>query len=144
MINPTREQVAVALFNLISSVPGIKFSSRRPAVWDDAVAKPALYMGNPQEEYRYEHGITSPPTVPIDYDVWLYIASGLDPNVIPDTEMNNLLDAIEAKLQPLPGQTQTLGGIVHSAWMEGVVHRAPGYLDGRGMCLFTIKVLVPQ
>lgn len=148
MINPTREQVAVALFNLLSNVPGIANSSRRPALWSNAVAMPMLYMGNPTEQYVYEHGTAMPPTVTLEFDMFLYINSGQDPNTNPDTEMNNLLDAIDAALAAIPNgppqSVQDLGGIVNHAWIEGTVNRAPGYLNGEGMALFTIKALVPQ
>lgn len=153
MINPTREQVAVALFNKLSTLlydentnPSgpLMTVSRRPQLWDEATNMPALYMGNPGENYRYDHDTASPAFVVLDFDVFVYIKSGLDPTVIPDIELNNLMDAIEASITPYPGQNQTLGGIVHSAWIEGEIHRAPGYLDGRGIAIFTIKVMVPQ
>jgi hypothetical protein len=144
MMNPTREQVAVGLFTLLGSIPGIKSSSRRPALWDDATAKPALYMGNPAETYVYQNGTATPPIVILDFDVFLYIDTGMDPNSTPDTAINNLLDAIEAAITPPVGQAQTLGGVVNHAWIEGSVHRVPGYLNGQGMVLFTVKTLVPQ
>lgn len=146
MINPTREQVAVALFSLLQTVPGFASWSRRPQLWDKVANFPALFMGNPAENYQYDHGNASPPVVTIDFDIFIYISVGQDPNVIPDTLMNTLLDSIEVVMTPLPsaGYAQTLGGIVHHAWIEGPINRAPGYIDGRGLALLTIKVLVPQ
>jgi hypothetical protein len=107
---------------------------------------PALYLGNPAEEYIYQHGTASPAHITLEFDVFVYINSGLDPNVTPDTQLNTLLDAIETTLggYAINGMPQTLGGIVNSCWIEGPVHRAPGYLDGQGLALLTIKTLVPS
>jgi hypothetical protein len=144
MQNPTREQVAVALFNLVSGVPGIQYASRRPAMWSNSVAMPALYMGNSIEEYVYKADTATPPVVVISFDFFLYIDAGQDPNTTPDTKMNALLDAIEAAIGNVPGIPQTLGALVHSCWIEGQVHRAPGYINGQGLALITVKILVPQ
>jgi hypothetical protein len=144
MQNPTREEVAVALFNLVSEVNGIEHASRRPAMWSNAVAMPALYMGNPLEEYVYKADTATPAVVAISFDFFLYINAGEDPNTTPDTQLNTLLDAIEAAIGNVPGIPQTLGGLVHSCWLEGTVHRAPGYINGQGLALFTVRVLVPQ
>lgn len=145
MIDPTREQVAVALFALLSAVPGVNSSSRRPALWDDSGAKPALYMGNPEENYLYPNGTATPPIITLDFDLFIYIDAGMDPNTTPDTQLNTLLDALETALAgpAINNYFQTLGGIVNHAWIEGAVRRVPGYLDGQGMVLLTIRVLVP-
>lgn len=148
MINPSREQVAVALFNLLQNIKGFQSWSRRPQVWSNSVNMPALFMGNPQEEYIYRHGTALPAEVTLSFDIFVYINAGEDPNVTPDTQLNTLLDAIEAALAPRPSgapqATQTLGGIVNHCWIEGPIHRAPGYINGQGLALLTIQVLVPQ
>lgn len=147
MINPTREQVAVALFNLFANLEIFETVSRRPALWDNSVQMPALYMGSTQDDYVYEHGTAAPPKITLVYDCLLYI-NATDPNVIPDTVMNNVIDAVESALTPsngpAPGAVQTLGGIVNHAWIEGQINKAPGYLDGKGMAFFTVKILVPS
>lgn len=146
MISPSREQIAVALFALLQTM-GNSFAtySRRPKLWDQSTAMPALYVGNPQEEYTYQHGTAAPAHITLDFDIFIYINVALDPNSVPDTLMNSLLDKVEATLggYAINGQAQTLGGIVNHVWMEGTIHRVPGYLDGHGMALFTIRVLVP-
>lgn len=147
MLNPSRETIATALFGLINTVTmqaTFKTISRRPKVWDAATDMPAIYLFQPEEEYSYEHGAATPPMARLDFDVIIYTNSGLDPNATPDTQMNNCIDALETAIAGKPpGQPQTLGGIVHHAWIEGPIHRAPGYLDGQGMAFLTIRVLVP-
>jgi hypothetical protein len=146
MQNPNREEVAVALFTLLQTVPGFVTYSRRPQEWDDSVNMPALYMGNTAETYEYQHGTATPPHITLAFDIFVYIKVGLDPNSIPDTQLNQLIDAIETKLGgfAVNGQAQTLGGIVDHAWIDGDVHRFPGYLNGQGGALFQIKTLVPS
>ncbi len=147
MINPSREQVAVALFNLLSGISAFQYTSRRPQLWNEATAMPALYMGNPSEQYIYQNGTGSPSAVSLDFDIFIYINVGLDPNTIPDTQMNNCLDALENALTPAPSPSgndvQRLGGLVNHAWIEGAVHRAPGYINGQGMAMLTIRIVVP-
>ena len=58
--------------------------------------------------------------------------------------MNNLIDAVEDALDPAPlYQNQTLGGIVSHCWFEGDVMKEPGDLDGDGIAIIPIKILVP-
>ena len=149
MQSPTREQVALALFTLLESLkisgnPAFVTTSRRPQLWASTTSFPALYMGNPKESYEYQHGTSSPAHITLDFDIFIYINVS-DPNVTPDTQMNSLIDAIEAALQGTPATNgvQSLGGIVDHCWIEGSVLRAPGYLNGQGMALMTIRVLVP-
>lgn len=142
-----RETIAAALFALLNTATmktTFKTISRRPKLWDEAIEMPAIFLAQPEEDKAYLEGTTTPGKLTIPFDLILYTNSGLDPNVAPDTEMNNCIDAIEAALAGTPpGQPQTLGGLVSRVWIEGKIQRAPGYLDGRGAAFMTISVLVP-
>lgn len=153
MLNPTREQVAVALFNLLSTIgptPGnntFTAMSRRPVLWAEAPSYPAFYLGQPGDEYQYLNGTASPPQTTMNFDGYLYTNDGLDPNVIPDSKMNSLIDSIENTIQPIPSPQfqQTLGIGVDHVWIDkpGIFRRID-YTSGQGVALLTIKVLVPQ
>lgn len=154
MINPTREQVAVALFTKLQTLlynadtnPSgpFKLMSRRPQLWDEATSKPALYQGETLEQVAYSGDLSATPLHVMYFPITLYIKSGLDPTTTPDTTLNNLLDALDTALAPPPydPNTPNLGGIVAYARIEGEIMRMPGYLDGQGKVLLTIKVLVP-
>lgn len=153
MLNPTREQVAVALFNLVSTIgptPGnntFLSMSRRPVLWGECPAYPGFYLGEPGDEYFYAHGTAAPPQITMNFDGYLYTKDGLDQNVVPDTAMNNLIDSIENTIIPeqSPAFQQTLGGIVDHVWVDrpGIFRRID-YSSGQGIALLTIKVLVPQ
>ena len=146
MINPTREQIAVALFTQLQTA-GAVFSSysRRPVIWNNAPSYPALYVGQPQETYVYNHGSATPAAVTLDFEVFVYINAGLDMSVIPDTMLNNCLDALDAAMAATPAtnNVQTLGGLVNHAWIEDKIIRIPGWIDGEGSAILTIKALVP-
>ena len=153
MLNPTREQVAIALFNLLSvlgpATGNTTFAamSRRPVLWTEVPSYPAFYLGQPGDEYLYLNGTASPPQTTLNFDGYLYTKDGLDPNVVPDTAMNNLIDAIENTIMPVPSPqfAQTLGGIVDHVWIDkpGIFRRID-YSSGQGIALLTIKVMVPQ
>jgi len=146
MISPTREQVAVALFAQLQTAGSAFVTySRRPALWPNTVALPALYMGQTSEGLTYSGDNTALYKNVLYFQITIYINAGLDPNTNPDTPLNNLLDAIDAALAPPPTNPteQTLGDLVSYARREGDVIRAPGYLDGQGGAFFKIKVLVP-
>lgn len=147
MMNPSREQVAVALFTQLQTM-GATFAtySRRPQLWDDTTAKPAIYQGQTLEQTGYSGDNTALPLHIMYFPITIYINTGLDPNTIPDTAINNLLDAVDACLAapPYDPGNFTLGGKVAYARSEGDIIRIPGYLDGQGKVLFTIKALVPE
>lgn len=145
MQNPSREQVAVALFTQLQTAVGFNTFSRRPQLWNNTVALPALYMGQTKEGLTYSGDNTALNLNVLYFPITIYINSGLDPNAIPDTLLNNLLDAVDTALAPPAYQPdqQTLGGIVSYARREGEMIRVPGYLDGQGGAFFEIKVLVP-
>lgn len=146
MMNPSREQVAVALFNQLQTAGDTFLTySRRPLLWPNTVALPALYMGQTKEGLTYTGDNTALSKNVIYFPITVYFDAGLDPNTVPDTELNSLLDAVDAAMAPPPinPTQQTLGGVVTYARREGDVIRAPGYIDGQGGAFFFIKVLVP-
>lgn len=154
MNNPTREQVAIALFTQLQTLAydvntnptGFTTMSRRPQLWDDTTNKPALYQGQTLEQTGYNGDNTALPLHVMYFPITVYINTGLDPNTVPDTIINNLLDAIDAALAPpaYDPNNFTLGGKVSYARIEGETIRIPGYLDGQGKVLFTIKALIPS
>lgn len=146
-MNPSRETIAAALFALLNTAAmktTFKTISRRPRLWDETIEMPALYLAQPEEQAVHKQGTATAGEITVPFDIIIYTNSGLDPNVSPDTELNNCLDALEAALASVPpNQPQTLGGLVHHTWIDGQITRTPGYLDGRGAAFLTISVLVP-
>lgn len=148
-----REAIANALLALlntaqISSQPIFKTSTRRVDVWANSspADKPALYLAEPLESYARPYQKATPQIVTLTYQVFIY-ADAVDPNIVPQTQLNQILDAIDTAMtpRPLPGQETfiTLGNLVSAAWIEGEVLKAPGYLQGTSAILIPIKVTVP-
>lgn len=142
-----REEIALALFaklNTTAMKSYFKEISRRPKLWDQATVFPCLFLAQPEEDKMYKHGTATPGELSIDFDVFAYFDTSLDPNIVPDTQLNTAIEMIEAAIAgDFPGQPQTLGGLVNHTWIEGKITRVPGYVDGHGMLYFTIRVLVP-
>ena len=143
----SREAIAAALFTQLQTVgSSIATYSRRPQLWNDTTPMPALYMGQTKETITYSGDNTATALMVLEFPITLYVNAGLDPNVTPDTLINNLLDAIDAVLAPLPypPNQQNLGGVCAYARRDGEMIRIPGYLDGQGGVYFTVRVLVPM
>ena len=66
-------------------------------------------------------------------------ASGVD---VPSSDLNVILDALDATLKPLPSERkQTLGGLVSHCRQEGQKLKDPGDLDNDGLIVYPIKIL---
>lgn len=142
----TREQVAEALFSLLTNSAAYAYSSRRFQTWDtiQSVQKPALFMIE-HNEHHIKQKLITPAVRTLDVDVYLFIASGLDPHATPITDLNNLVDAIDPTsggvLAPGLDGRQTLGGLVTDCYLEGEIIKVPGDLDGQGVAILPIKVV---
>ena len=147
---PTRESAAAALYALVSAavggVVGLQTSSRRLRHYDDVTPAemPALFQAQrPERNERGALGLPSKRTMRFEF--WLYTADPQDPSVVPATQLNNMIDAIEAALQQ-PGVTgiQTLGSIVASARIDGDIEFAEGVTgDGKSVAIVPVAVLLP-
>lgn len=146
----TREQAAIALFNLVSTSSTYKYTSRRFQMWDQVPAnqKPALFQV--EHEETHTRGKTATPAIrTLDIDIWVYIASGRDPNYTPITDLNNLIDAIDpvsgGVLVPDNWQNrQTLGNLVYDCFIDGKITKVSGDLDGNGLAIIPIKIIFHQ
>lgn len=140
-----REDIYSALFSLLSSAADFVTASRRVQLWSDVPpsSKPALFLYEGDTEYvRGSEAV--PQKVTLSAQILIYTSNGKDPNVIPATQLNDLMDAIDTVLAPSPVTgLQTLGGLVSHCWIEGKVIVATGDLDGNGLAVIPIKMLVP-
>jgi hypothetical protein len=128
-MNVAREQVSVALFNLINvaSVQALcKTITRVPRLWPTVqeAERPflTLFKGGPAtEEYEQPQDRRLALTKYIlHYNLWLYLTADPTGTIVAETAINNIADAIDVALKlPLPGERQTLGGLVNNAYLEG-------------------------
>jgi hypothetical protein len=151
-MNISRETILSALFTLLSSVTfaatsdgftSFQTTSRKLKLWSDVPQQPALYMAEHAENLAYQSE-NLPSKTTIDVDVYVYfkpVATDDNPGSI---DLNNILDGIDAALAPsIATGKQTLGGLISHCRIEGKVLKDPGDIDGQGLAVIPIKILVP-
>jgi hypothetical protein len=141
-----RESIITALFNLVSNAAPFVTASRRLQLWSGMAStdKPAIFLCERSENYtRASEAV--PEAVTINVDIYIYTDAGKDQSLVPITTLNNLIDAVDTALAPnyLTG-LQTLGGLVSHCWIEGKIMKDAGDLDGDGIAIIPIKILVPR
>lgn len=148
MTGVTREQITAAFFSLIEGATTFKASSRRFIHWDQVndTQMPYLTMIKTGERRnRQDEGL---PSLVIDLRVLIYTSAGDDPNDVPDTAMNALLDAVDAAVAPsgadaINGNKQTLGGLVSHCYAFGPVFVDTGDIDGKGVAAIPFQIVAP-
>ncbi len=121
------------------------FISRRVKLWSEvAIAdQPALFLGEHGEGVAYT-GDSSPGRTTLNVDLLIYTSAGRDPDCVPASDLNVAIEALFTALAP--DQTtgrQTLGGLVQNCRIEGRVIKDPGDLDGQGLALAPLRILIP-
>lgn len=146
----TREAAMEALFDLLKSSSNFQTADRRFQMWDQITGAscPALFMDERPEEHKRPDPISMSVRM-LNVNVYIYIDAGLNQAIVPATQLNNLLDAIDPNsggvLKPdLAVQNrQTLGGLVYDCWIDGQLIKVPGDTNGIGIAMIPIKVLLP-
>jgi hypothetical protein len=151
-----REPVMVALKALLDAVtflPTVTGATtwasnsgvgRRLKLWSDVpdTEQPALFIAVHGENDAYQSE-TLPSKTTITANLFLYFKTN-DPAAVPATDLNYILDGIDAAMAPSPVTgKQTLGGLVSHCRREGQVMLDPGDIDGQGLAIIPFKILVP-
>ena len=149
----TREQIAVAVYNLVSAAAGsvvnLVTSSQRARPFTDVAPSemPALFMEQLPEGYERSQNkmLKLPPTRTMNFHFALYTADHQETSVVPRTQLNMMTDAIEAALAPAQvTRGQTLGGLVAEARIDGKIEFYENVQgDGKSVALIPIAVLRP-
>ena len=146
-----REAIAVAVFNLVSVAAGqvanLVTSGRvlKSYTAIDAAQMPALFCVQKHEAQNRSTTQGIPPRRVMFFEVWLYTADPQADSVVPATQLNNMIDAIEFALSPDPLQgLNTLGGLVVNAKIEGQIdYFANVTQDGKSIAIIPVAVLIP-
>jgi hypothetical protein len=147
----TLSEVATANATAAAFTTGFRTTGRRLQMWNQVAEQPALFLRNIADEYPKRHGRELPPATIVEAEAWVYSNAGKDPDLAPAVGLNNLIDAIKAVLDPVPGLPQTLGlatsgpngTTVQHCWIEGRIDMHPGDLDGQAIAVIPIKILAP-
>ena len=162
MSSLSREQVSNALLNLLltasfvtlnSQGQAINFvtSGRRLRFWDEVNGSmmPALFLTELKENH-VRQDLQTPAVRTVMYHAFIYINDGANKaaSVTPITTLNNILDSIDPRyggvLKPdNVSNRQTLGNLVWDCYIEGEPEKMPGDLDGQGLMIIPIKVIMP-
>jgi hypothetical protein len=135
-----REELWTALFALFSGLADFAVADRRLQHWDDAPGYPALYL-NQGAETVSRAGRGLPSSYTMSAEIYLYVRN--ESNGTPATQLNELLDKVTPLFNPDPiHQRQTLGGLVHDAWIDGSIARDEGTLGDIGVAIVPIKILL--
>lgn len=144
--NPDREAIYAALFALIT--PAYQWKNgptRRVKLWTDVPGemRPAMFQFEGHDEI-WEWTNSGNPKVTFEASIFIYTSCPAPE--IGATILNTVLNAVTAQLLPtgrdLTTGRQTLGGLVQSARIQGSVTRVPGDIDGDGMAIVPIRMIV--
>jgi hypothetical protein len=142
----SRETAYSALFALLQGLKAaaaVKTCDRRVRLIDEMSPPelPALFMAVSHQGHRRKEGL--PAVRSLKALVFLY-AENPDSATAAGVQLNGLLDALDAALEPPAGQeTQTLGGVVHHARIEGEIEVYEGVLGQRAAAIVPVVMLVP-
>jgi hypothetical protein len=133
-----REDVFKALETILEAVPGVRTFGRRLVPWADVPPsdQPALFMLCAGQTVTVD-GRGVPPKRSLPVELYLYNQND-DP-----AQQNDLLDAIEAALEPRGEETLTLGGLVSHCRIEGEIETDEGLLDSQAVAIIPVSILVP-
>jgi hypothetical protein len=135
-IPPTADAAAVPMMT------GFLTTGRRVLRWGEVDSQPALFLRGADESLEYQNILQ---VQTIDAEIWIYSRAGENPSVVPETALNNLLDAVQSVFAPdAPGTGRfTLGNLVHWCRMEGRIIKDPGDTDNQAIARVPVQITVP-
>jgi hypothetical protein len=141
-----REQIAVAFFDLIEGAANFTATSRRFVHWDQVNETQMPFLTMLKKGERRERQAEGLPILVLEFHVFIYTTAGMDPENVPDTAMNALLDAIDGAVKPAGADVfqnrQTLGGLVSHCYALGDAFVDDGDVDGKGVAAIPFEILV--
>ena len=138
-----REAIYAALFERLKSAYQWQTASRVLQHWSDVspAQQPALFMTQIGE--RAVTQTRQPTRWFLEVKIYLYANAKSQGNDVPATIINNMLDAVTAALEPdhAAVDTQTLGGLVEYARIEGDLTTDEGLLGEQAVAIVPIMIL---
>jgi hypothetical protein len=141
---------ATATASGVSLLQGFQTTGRRLKKANEIAAQPALFINDGAEDHP-ERPSGLPDKIILEAQLWIYANGGQNPDAVPATQLNALIDAVEAALAPtpvfagsFPQNVQTLGGLVQHCWIEGKLEKYSGWTNGQAIAVVPVRMLVPQ
>lgn len=138
----SREAIYAALFTRVSAAAGFVTASRifRPFTEVEPAERPAIFQV--QDTQTPNQSRQRPPIWTLRASLFIYVWQP-DPNTTAASELNTLVDAVEAALAPNPvTQVQDLGGLVSHCWIEGEVDIFDGAIAEQAVAVIPIAMLL--
>ena len=104
---------------------------------------PALFQLQTGEVNQQRRSL--PPHWTYNADVYIYVNTSGNPNLIPSQLLNPIVDQVESFIPP-PNDadyTNTLGGLVNRCWMSSPIRIFEGELGTEAAVIIPISILVP-
>ena len=146
-----REDVAAALFSTLTTATAPQWvtKGRRLRIWTDvpATQRPAMFLVEHHETYAQRSEKLT--IKEMEFNIFVYLNTKSNSYPSGGAQLNAVMDQIDAALAPTGGDilrgpyTNTLGGLVQHCFISGAVIKVPGDLDGDGLLVIPVKVLVP-
>lgn len=120
--------------------------SRRVVLFGETPAQPACYQAEHGDQVAQVTGMPYKTILEAKWIVYQNVAQ--DPKALGAVENNLIIQGCYAALAPKPTdpgwpKRNTLDGLVHHCYIGGQLFKDPGDLDGQGMMVIPIKLLVP-
>ena len=143
-----RETAIVALLARVASAYAWAAPpSRRLKLWSDVslAMRPACFLFEGGAE-TYEHVASGAPKRSLEPRLFIYVDAH-DPSTLGAAALNTIMDALDAALTPTGTDAAlgrlTLGGAVYRASIDGKPLKDPGDLDGDGLLVVPIRIVLP-
>lgn len=144
----TRETAIAALVSLVANAyPWTTGPSRRLKLWPDVPVnqRPACFVfQGGRQTYAYGAQLVNPKRI-IEARLFIYV-NAKDHNTIGASQLDAILDALDTAFSAAadPGTgILSLGGACHSCRIEGDVLVDPGDIDGDGLLVVPVKLVLP-
>jgi hypothetical protein len=144
----TLSQPATGDFTASPMTQGFQTATRRLAHAIEEADMPALYLLDIAEQH-FPRQSNAPGAIVLDCELWVFSDAGEDPNAVPATELNTLLDAVERAIDPPAnapgGRRQNLGlhGVLYCR-IEGEVQKDPGHNGRIAGAIVPLRIRVGQ
>jgi len=142
----TREAAIAALESLVAGAYAWTTGpTRKLKLWTDVPLgeRPAVFLFEGADE-QHTFGNSINPKRVMAVKIFVYTNAKEVPGAI---EINQIMDALDKAFYPAGADIQagrnTLGGLVNNCRIAGTVFKDPGDLDGDGLLITPVEILLP-
>ena len=142
----TRNEILNGVLMFFKDAAPFKTVTRQMKLFSDVpnVQRPWLGILKTGEERSYEGNM---PLLIIDVELFIYTQAIIVNNggTPPSQQLEDILDTVDKQMKPDPfTNRQTMGGLVYHCRIEGKTVTVPGDLDGDGIMIIPLKILIPS